>query len=139
MPPNVTFGFTKLVVKDLAAMATFYRAVYGLHPVDRICGERIGDEEIDEIVLSADPNTTWSPTATSSWLVLLKYVDRSPPSNGEVILGFMTDDLPALLERVRASGGDVYSPIEEMPEQGLRVAFATDPEGHLAEVIQLLL
>jgi catechol 2,3-dioxygenase-like lactoylglutathione lyase family enzyme len=119
-------------VQDLDAMASFYRAVYGLHAVNRIRGERIGDEQIDEIVLSADPDATWSS------LVLLRFLDRGASPKGETILGFTTDDLPALLERVRAAGGAVHAPIKEMPELGLRVAFATDPEGHLAEVVQLL-
>jgi predicted enzyme related to lactoylglutathione lyase len=43
-----------------------------------------------------------------------------------------------LLDRVRAAGGAVQSPIKEMPELQLRVAFATDPEGHLAELVQML-
>jgi predicted enzyme related to lactoylglutathione lyase len=55
-----------------------------------------------------------------------------------VILGFTTDDLPALLERVRAAGGAVHTPMREMPELNLRVAFAADPEGHLAELVQIL-
>ena len=29
-------------------------------------------------------------------------------------------------------------PIKEMPELKLRVAFATDPEGHLAELVQMV-
>jgi hypothetical protein len=28
--------------------------------------------------------------------------------------------------------------MREMPELGLRVAFATDPEGHVAELVQLV-
>jgi hypothetical protein len=96
-------------------------------------------EEIDEIMLSADPQAAYGN------LVLLKYLGRGPGRsscgarpNGEVILGFTTDDLAALLDRVRAAGGGVHAPIKQMPELGLRVAFATDPEGHLAELVQLL-
>jgi hypothetical protein len=32
----------------------------------------------------------------------------------------------------------VHAPIREIPEMKLRVAFATDPEGHLAELVQML-
>jgi predicted enzyme related to lactoylglutathione lyase len=132
MPPSANAAFTKLVVRDLERMADFYREAYGLHPVQRVRGERIGCEEIDEIMLSADP------AALFGSLVLLAYVARGPSPTGEVILGFTTDDLPALLERVCAAGGAVLAPIQEMPERKLRVAFATDPEGHLAEIVQLL-
>ncbi|MEW6269330.1 MAG: VOC family protein, partial [Thermodesulfobacteriota bacterium] len=94
--------------------------------------ETIGAEEIDEIVLSPDPSAAWGS------LILLRYVGRGPSPAGELILGFVTDDLPALLERVCAAGGAVHDPIRDMPQLGIRVAFATDPEGHLAELVQMV-
>jgi predicted enzyme related to lactoylglutathione lyase len=132
MSPSASPAFTKLVVRDLEAMAAFYREAYGLHAVQRVSGERIGSEEIDEILLSTDSRAAWGS------LVLLRYLGRKAAPTGEVILGFTTDDLPALLERVRAAGGAVAAPLLEMPERKLRVAFATDPEGHLAELVQLV-
>lgn len=126
------FSFTKLVVHDVEKMASFYTTVYGLHAVDRVRGESIGSEPIDEIMLSPDP------TASFGGLVLLRYPDRGPSPRGEVILGFTTDDLPALLDRICAAGGAIHDPLREMPERKLRVAFATDPEGHLAELVQVL-
>ncbi len=132
MPPSTSFTFTKLIVHDLEKMAAFYRDVYGLHAVKRVRGESIAGEEIDEIMLSPEPNAQWGA------IVLLEYVARAPAPNGEVILGFTTDDLPALLERVQKARGRVHAPIREMPELEIRVAFATDPEGHLAELVQVL-
>jgi predicted enzyme related to lactoylglutathione lyase len=132
MPHSASFGFTKLVVHDLEKMAAFYHEAYGLHAVRRVRGERIGSEEIDEIMLSADPDAPWGS------LVLLRYLSRGPSPSGELILGFTTDDLPALLDRVRAAGGAVFAPIKELPDLRLRVAFATDPEGHLAELVQIV-
>ena len=127
---SANFGFTKLVVHDLEKLAAFYRDVYGLHAVGRVQAE-IGSEAIDEIILSSDPNASFGS------LVLLKFTSRPAARHGELILGFLTDDLPALLDRVRAAGGAVHAPIKEMPELKLRVAFATDPEGHLAEIVQM--
>jgi predicted enzyme related to lactoylglutathione lyase len=130
MPPSASFGFTKLVVRDLEKLAAFYCQVYGLHAVNRV-RECIGAEEIDEIMLSPDPKAAWSS------LVLLAYPGRGAPPNGEVILGFTTDDLVALLMRLQQAGGRIAAPVREMPELKLRVAFATDPEGHLAEIVQI--
>jgi predicted enzyme related to lactoylglutathione lyase len=132
MPPSAGFAFTKLIVHDLERMAAFYGGVYGLHAVNRVRGESIGGEEIDEIMLSPDPSAQWSS------LVLLKYLGRKPSPSGEAILGFTTDDLPALLARITEAGGGITAPIKEMPELKIRVAFATDPEGHLAELVQVL-
>ena len=128
---NPAFSFTKLVVHDVEKMAAFYTAVYGLHAVNRLRGASIADETIDEIMLSPDPQAAYGS------LVLLKYLGRAPSPNGELILGFTTDDLPALLDRVRAAGGGIHAPIKELPELKLRVAFATDPEGHLAELVEM--
>ena len=130
--PDASFGFTKLIVHDLEKAAAFYCDVYGLHAVHRVRGQSIGGEEIDEIMLSADPDARWGS------LVLLRYPGRGPSPVGELILGFTTGDLPALLERVRAAGGGVHAAIREIPEMKLRVAFATDPEGHLAELVEML-
>jgi len=132
MPPETSPAFTKLVVRNLEQMAAFYHDAYGLHAVQRVRGERIDDEEIDEIMLNTDP------AAAFGSLVLLAFVGREQAAGGEVILGFTTDDLDAALERVVAAGGSPVGAIQEMPERHLRVAFATDPEGHLAEIVQLL-
>src|SRR5438874_1046017 len=103
MPLSVGFGFTKLVVHDLDAAAAFYCKAYDLHAVRRVRGEVIAGEEIEEIMLSADPEATFGS------LVLLKYLRRPPSPTGELLLGFVTDDLPALLERVCAAGGRVHA------------------------------
>ena len=129
--PQSSYAFTKLVVDDLEKMAAFYSQVYGLREIARV-QERIAGAAIDEIMLGA--GAEMSPGS----LVLLKFVDEPPPRNGEVILGFTTDDLPALLERVRGAGGGVHDAIRQMPEMKIQVAFATDPEGHLAELVQVL-
>jgi hypothetical protein len=49
-------------------------------------------------MLSADPKATYGS------LVLLQYLERGSSPNGEVILGFTTDDRPALPDPVRAAG-----------------------------------
>jgi predicted enzyme related to lactoylglutathione lyase len=128
-PRISTFTFTKLVVDDLEKMAAFYGQVYELEQITRI-REAIGDEAIDEIILGTAGEL--SPGA----LILLKYVDRPRSQGGEVILGFTTRDLPALLDRVRAAGGGVHSDIRDFPDMKIRVAFATDPEGHLIELVE---
>lgn len=129
--PSTTFSFTKLVVDDLEQMAAFYTRVYDLEQVRRV-RDQICEEAIDEIILG------FGGEMAPGSLILLRFVDRPPPRNGEVLLGFTTGDLPALLDRVVAAGGRIHAAIKEIPEMKLRVAFATDPEGHLAELVQML-
>ncbi|HUD94934.1 hypothetical protein [Sphingobium sp.] len=49
MSGKAHFGFTKLVVRNLEAMATFYKEVAGLTEVGRI-QDAVGDRKIVEIL-----------------------------------------------------------------------------------------
>jgi predicted enzyme related to lactoylglutathione lyase len=124
------FGFTKLVVADLDKSVAFYTQVFGVEEQHRVHAE-IAGREIDEIL--------FAPTAPgASTFVLLRYTDRSVPSNDEVIVGFITDDVDAVCARVVDAGGSIAQVAGEQPEHGVKVAFVTDVEGHLIEVVQLL-
>ena len=127
---NATFSFTKLVVDDLEKMSEFYQEAYGLKPFDRVQAE-IGPDPIDEIMLGVD--SAYGPGS----IMLLKFVDRPAPTPGAIILGFHTDDLESLLERVVASGGSVHAAIKESDVAPVRVAFTVDPEGNHAECVQM--
>ena len=126
--PNSFLSFTKLIVDDVDKMTAFYCDVYGLELKQRVQAA-IGDEAIDETILGA-------PGADGNSLILMKYVDRAPPTNGEIVLGFRTDDIEALFERIRAAGGGIYIAVMDDEEKPYKAGFATDPEGHLAEILQ---
>lgn len=128
--PTSSLAFTKLVVDDLEAMTAFYVDVYGLREIQRVQAE-IGGDPIDETVLGGDDGS-------GHVLILMKYVERPPPEKGELILGFRTDDIEALFERVTEAGGGVALAIKHDPGSPYKAGFATDPEGHLAEVLQFL-
>jgi predicted enzyme related to lactoylglutathione lyase len=126
-----TFGFTKLVVGDLERMKSFYANAYGMKQFDRVRAD-IGIDPIDEIMLGRDSG--FGPGS----LVLLRFTELAPPRPGGVILGFVTDDLKAQVERVVANGGRIHAAIKDIPEMKVRVAFVKDPEGNLAELVQML-
>ena len=128
---STRYSFTKLVVHDLEKMAAFYKQVYDLQQIARIQAQ-IGPDPIDEIILGVGNDMSQSS------IILLKYIERPASQSRELIQGWSTDDLPALLDRVRAAGGSVAVDLEVKPEMKIKVAFATDPEGHLAELIQML-
>jgi predicted enzyme related to lactoylglutathione lyase len=124
---STSYSFTKLVVNDLEKMTSFYTKVYGLKQYDRV-QSAIGADPIDEIMLG-------TTDAHTGGLILLKFTERAPTGNGEIILGFVTDDVESLIERVRATGGAIHAPIRVEP--AYKVCFVQDPEGHLAEVVQV--
>ncbi|MBW1882816.1 MAG: VOC family protein [Deltaproteobacteria bacterium] len=126
--PTTRYAFTKLIVNDLEKMSSFYTEVYDLEEVERI-QSAIGSDPIHEIMLGIDGEF-------DNGLVLLKFVDKPAPENGELILGFTTDDVAAVYERVRAAGGGIHASIKHDAGSPYKVGFVRDPEGHLAEVVE---
>ncbi|MDG2027701.1 MAG: VOC family protein [Acidimicrobiales bacterium] len=124
------FSFTKLVVADLEAMHEFYTTVFGLRELARV-DAAIGDRPIHEIM--------YLPTSEGGGsLVLFHFEGQDTPVNEESILGFVSDDLDALVATAVANGGRVVEEPHEMTEHGIRVGFVTDPEGHLLELVEML-
>jgi len=124
--------FSKLIVRDEEAMAAFYSTVYGLNIIHREAGDSAGSAEaFREVVLS--PGTDMSDGS----LVMFNFVDRQPPRDQQSILGFVTDDLDAVAARIVAHGGRLVGATREMPEYGIRVQFAEDPEGAINEVVEM--
>ena len=95
---ETTYAFTKLVVRDLDAMARYYGEVYGLAPIQRVQA-KIDGAPIDQITLGRD--------GAYGGLILLRWTDQDAPPNGDVILGFLTGDVDALFARAEAAGGRV--------------------------------
>lgn len=128
--PSDHFGFTKLVVNDLERCSAFYQEVFGLSELNRVDAD-VADRKISEIMF----NPTGKGAAT---FVLFKFLDSEAPAGVEVIAGFITTDLEALVARAVEAGGTIAQPIRSMPEHGVNVAFVADVEGHLLEVVEQL-
>ena len=130
---RTAFATTKLIVHELEKSAEFYCEAYGFVQAGRLQAA-IAGEPIDEIFLGREGATPGAPGG----LILMRYIERPAPANGEVILVFTTDDLDALCDRVRAAGGTV--PVEPYQSEATpyRAAFTTDPEGHWIENVELV-
>ena len=124
------FTFTKIGVSDLEKSLRFYGDVFGLVESARMKG-KIKDEEVDEIILVGEKESDPS-------LVLVKYLGRDGVDAGAGVLGFITDDLAALLERFRVAGGSVGQEPREASDAGVLVIYVDDPDGHQLELVQPL-
>ena len=94
------FSFTKLIVDDEEKMATYYHEVYGLNAIQRVQGESsAAGEPFREIIMG--PGDAMSPDES---LVMFKFIGRPAPRDQESILGFITEDLDALVARGGAAG-----------------------------------
>ena len=121
------FTFTKLIVGDVERAAAFYRDVCGLTEVNRISAESDG-RSLTEIILNGGPAT----------LILICYHGEPTVPQGDSILGFFTADIDAFLDRLVKAGGKVTTPVQSLPEAGLKYAMTTDHEGHIIEALQRL-
>jgi len=126
---DAQYGFSKVFVHDLDAMAAFYEEVFGLVRFNRHQDVMFG-REIDEISFQAT-------SAGGGSLTLISYLDSKGPTAGESVQGFTTSDIDALVARAEKAGGKLAEPIRRIDEFALRVAFVLDPEGHVNEVVQL--
>ena len=123
--------FSKLICRDEEAMTAYYTAVYGLGIVQRVAGTSNG-ELFREVILA--PDGDWA----KGTLVMFNFTERDAPRDQQVILGFTVEDLDAVVQRITANGGKLVGTVREEIEHGVRVVFATDPEGALSENVQLL-
>ena len=69
-------------------------------------------------------------------LVLIEFLDGKSPTHEQVVLVFFTDDIEMFLARVERCGGRI-SERRDHAEHAARIAFWYDPEGNLAETVQL--
>ena len=86
---DALYGFSKVFVHDLDAMAAFYEEVFGLIRFNRHQDEMLG-RKIDEISYQAT-------TSGGGALTLIHYLDSTEPIAGESVQGFTTSDLDALV------------------------------------------
>lgn len=126
------FSFTKMIVADLAAAKRFYTETMGLKVVLTFAtGE--GSDQLEEAILSQTGTYNGGHS-----LALVQYLNRPPARPGEAIFGFSVEDVDATIKAVIAAGGALARPARTIPEHNIKVAFVTDPEGHLLEIVQML-
>ena len=127
-----SFAFTKIVVADLDAAEHFYAQTLGLSRVTYIeFGE--GPGQLQEVILAVPDGGPGSPQ-----LNLIRYPNRPMSAPGETVIGFMVDDVEATVTAFSAAGGCITVPVVEMPDHRIKLAYASDLDGHIIEVIQAL-
>jgi predicted enzyme related to lactoylglutathione lyase len=125
-PFAARFAFLKLVVPDLSAAASFYRALFG-YGEGQFVASTIAGRPMEEIIFARPEGGTE--------LILLAYTEGPAPTPSGVIAGFATPDLEAFQARVLAAGGTVVQAIKPLGAGG-RFAFFADPAGYVMEVIE---
>lgn len=115
-------AMTKIIVTDLEASETFYRAVCDFDQVERISGEGFTE-------------AIMRPSNTQAGAALVLFADGSRQPPGECVLVFETEDVAGFAARVTAAGGEMTHPPQFLAELGVTFALFRDLEGHAIEAV----
>jgi len=130
--PALNFTLTKIIVADIDAMEQFYIRTLGLSRIAYLeHGE--GDTAFKEVILG-----TADASQVAAKISFVQYLAKASPTPGEAIVAFMVDDVAAVLAAMCDAGGAVAVPVQDIPEHRLKLAYVTDPEGHMVEIMQAL-
>lgn len=124
-----TFSFMKLVVADVAAAERFYCGVFGLEVKHRHTSDEHAYGQEESIL--ADPQG-------ATPLILTRYLRRPAPTAGAAWTGFTVADIEAIATAIENAGGRLETPIHTPSSHPVKALVASDPEGHMIEVIQML-
>jgi predicted enzyme related to lactoylglutathione lyase len=125
------FSFTKLVVADLAAAERFYCDVFGLEVRHRHTADEHAYGQEESILSGVDAQG-------SIPLILTRYLRRPTPAAGGAWTGFTVADIEATAEAIERAGGRIEVPVHSAPSHPVKALVASDPEGHMIEVIQMV-
>jgi catechol 2,3-dioxygenase-like lactoylglutathione lyase family enzyme len=124
--PRARLGAAGIGVSDLQASADFYQSVFGLSFVTKL---RL--PTMDEIILSMD--------GRGAALVLMNHTDgvtRDLANTGGKIVFYVVDPV-VTVELARDRGAEVVREAVPVPEfDDAVIAFVSDPDGHLIEILQ---
>lgn len=133
-----------LAVRDLKTMRAFYETALGLSFVSEI---RVPGHKAEEAAMCREGYTVIRLQTQTGERIKLIAPDRVPEAQkqdglileraGASYLTFIVDDLKALLDRLVAHGATSMTGPERIEVRpGVWLAFVTDPEGHIVEVVQ---
>jgi len=120
----IQYGYTILYVEDTARTLTFYRDVLGLS---------VKAEHGSYIEFETGQTTLAFNTREDVQRLIPDYTIPSGKAQQTLEIGFVTDDVPTLFQKVEAAGSKTgLTPVEK--PWGQVVAYVLDPDGHLIEL-----
>jgi catechol 2,3-dioxygenase-like lactoylglutathione lyase family enzyme len=138
---GIKFTLTKIMVRDPAALESFYTAL-GFKVTERRFGEEttgLGDEQVTQEQL----RMTETGDLTTHQLVLARFPyfpepAGNPPYPGPFWLVLNTTDVDESVATVLREGGRVHIAAQDVSHQGaaVRAAVVCDPEGNFIELFK---
>ncbi|MGH2365214.1 MAG: VOC family protein [Chloroflexota bacterium] len=111
-----TRTYLQLPVSDMARAARFYKQAFNL--------------------TAAMESPYWSEFSLATNVILALHGGMQ--GGIEMGLGFEVEDVSSAVAEVEAAGGRVFAPVEDKPNEGIRIATVTDPDGNHIRIAQPL-
>lgn len=122
-----------LAVADLDSAVTHYSRVWGLEVTHR---ERVADQGVEEVMLRLGDSNLQLLGATGPDTTVGKFLERR--GEGLHHIAYEVDDLPAMLDSLKAKGVEMIDEEPRLGGGGHMVAFVHPKSNHglLVELIQ---
>lgn len=129
-PAGITLNGVRIGAKDVAALARFYQAAFGMHEV-----QRIQTPEFLEVMLDFGATAEEAKANAGADLVIMqRAADDGADTMAHVV--FTVTDLDKAVAAVKAAGGRMESDPFVFGDTGIRIGMAIDPAGNHFEMIQ---
>jgi len=129
---DVTVMAVRLQAKDVAALAKFYDAAFGLKQIDQV------GNPPTEIIMRYGATTAAAKAGSSPEFLIEK---REPAVANDAMAHaiFHVSDLAATLTAAKAAGAKMQGEVATAPIGGIQVKIGTivDPDGNVLELMEL--
>jgi uncharacterized glyoxalase superfamily protein PhnB len=120
-------GAVGIGVSNMARSVAFYKDQLGMKSL-----QYFDVEAFSETVMG------WTHKGAGSQIILMQYKNAAPPRNQQGKLVFYIEDVPAMMEKLKAYGCQVYlEPGQAEQAWAKQIGMVRDPDGFVLEFIPL--
>jgi len=129
-PTGVSLNGVRIGAKDVAALARFYQAAFGMHEV-----QRIQTPQFLEIMLDFGATAAAAKANGGADVVIMqRAADDGQDPMAHVV--FTVTNVDAVVAAVKAAGGRMERDPFSYGDTGIRIGMGIDPAGNHFELIQ---
>lgn len=129
-PAGTTINGVRIGAKDVAAVARFYQAAFGLHEVQRIQTPQMLEIMLD---FGATPDAAKANTGADV-VIMQREADEGKDTMAHLI--FTVTDIEGVVKSIKAAGGKMEREPFQYGNTGIWIGLCIDPAGNHFELLQ---
>ena len=131
---DVSLNGVRVGAKDVAAVAKFYQAAFGMQEVQRIQNPQMLEVMLNFGATPAAAQATRAARSGSDIVVMSRPADDVKDAMPHIVLN--VTDMAATVKALKAAGGTMEREPFEFGKSGIFIGMAIDPAGNHVELIQ---